>query len=165
MKKKSEEIKQEQVETEKQEEQNEQIAKLTGEASLFKDIAARTLADFDNYKKRNQESIRLAKEDGIAEVIISIMPVLDSLEKALSIVTDKQVAEGLNLVQKQVEAVLKRFEILEIPALDEDFNPNFHNAVAREENLEKSGKVLEVWQKGYMMKGKVIRYAMVKVAE
>ena len=72
-------------------------------------------------------------------------------------------AEGVKMTLKMLFDSLKRFGFEEVPALGEEFDPEFHNAVMREQGDE-PGKILEVFQKGYRVKEKIIRYAMVKVA-
>lgn len=86
------------------------------------------------------------------------------MEIALAMITDENTAKGVNLIYKQFMTVLEKYKVTEIPALNEDFNPEFHNAVMQVEDEENAGKVVEVLQKGYIREGKVLRYSMVKVA-
>lgn len=126
----------------------------------------RLMAEFQNYKKRTAKE----KEDiyafGAEKVMLSLMEVLDNFDRALEQgCSDEKHAEGIKLVHTQLMNALKKNGLEEIEALGEDFDPNFHSAVIMEDSDEyESGKVCFVVQKGYTLNGKVIRPAMVKVA-
>ena len=126
----------------------------------------RLMAEFQNYKKRTAKE----KEDiyafGAEKVMLSLMEVLDNFDRALEQgCSDEKHAEGIKLVHTQLMNALKKNGLEEIEALGEDFDPNFHSAVIMEDTDEyESGKVCFVVQKGYKLNGKVIRPAMVKVA-
>ena len=135
----------------------------------LKDSLLRTQADFQNFKRRNQTARADGYEDGVRETIAAMLPAIDNLERAVDAAekTDddgaKALAEGVNMTLNTLFESLKRFGFEEVPALGEEFDPEKHNAVMREVG-EEPGKVLEVFQKGYKVKDKIIRYAMVKVA-
>ena len=135
----------------------------------LKDSLLRTQADFQNFKRRNQTARADGYEDGVRETIAAMLPAIDNLERAVDAAekTDddgtKALAEGVNMTLNTLFESLKRFGFEEVPALGEEFDPEKHNAVMREVG-EEPGKVLEVFQKGYRVKDKIIRYAMVKVA-
>ena len=93
-----------------------------------------------------------------------MLPTIDNLERALDAAQESDpLAEGVRMTLKLMTESLAKFGFEEIPALGEDFDPEKHNAVMREQSDE-PGKVLEVFQKGYRVKDKIIRYAMVKVS-
>ena len=132
----------------------------------YKDSLLRAQADFQNFKRRNQTARSDGYEDGMREVIAAILPAIDNLERALD-AADKAgesgaMVDGVRMTLTALTDGLKRFEFEEVPALGETFDPELHNAVMRESGDE-PGKILEVFQKGYRVKGKIIRYAMVKV--
>ena len=132
----------------------------------LKDSLLRTQADFQNFKRRNQTARSDGYEDGVREVIAAMLPAIDNLERALD-AADKAgesgaMVDGVRMTLTSLTDGLKRFGFEEVPALGEDFDPELHNAVMRESGDE-PGKVLEVFQKGYRVKGKIVRYAMVKV--
>ena len=130
----------------------------------YLDSLRRTQADFQNFKRRNQTSRADGYNDGVCESIEAMLPVIDNLERALSAAQPEDpLASGVAMTLKQLFDNLKKFGFEEVPALGEDFNPELHNAVMREQSDE-PGKVLEVFQKGYRVKDKIIRYAMVKVS-
>lgn len=132
--------------------------------SLY-DKYLRLVAEFDNFKKRTQkekeEIYSLAKTD----VVMSLLPVIDNFERAEKFSDDKNVEEGMALIRKQFNEFLKKIGIEEIEAEGKEFDPNLHNAVLHEDRDDLSeNTVVEVLQKGYKLGDKVIRYAMVKVA-
>ena len=130
----------------------------------YKDLAQRTQADFDNFRKRNAESVKQARIDGGNDLVISILPVLDTVEIAINMINDEATKAGVQLIQKKFQEVFAKYGIKEIEALGKEFDPNLQNAIMQVEDAENAGKVVEVLQKGYTRDGKVIRYSMVKVA-
>lgn len=131
----------------------------------YKDIAQRLQAEFDNYRKRNNDSIKIARNDGINDVIIGLFPILDNFERGINSVKDENAKSGMELIYKQLINLLAKFDVEEINALGEEFNPQFHHAIAQIEDEENSNKVVEVYQKGYKRKDKILRASMVKVAQ
>lgn len=145
-------------------EQNEMQAKI----DYYIDIARRTQADFDNYRKRNLSARSEAIVDGKLEAVKAFLPVIDNIDRALLHAKDGDaVVEGLRLIRKQVEKTLADLSVEEIGAVGDKFDPNLHEAVLQEpapDGME-SGVISEVFQKGYKLGDKVIRYTMVKVTE
>ena len=135
----------------------------------LKDSLLRVQADFQNFKRRNQTARSDGYEDGVREAIAAMLPAIDNLERAIDAAekTDddsaKALAEGVKMTLNTLMEGMKRFGFEEVPALGEEFDPEKHNAVMREVG-EEPGKVLEVFQKGYRVKDRIIRYAMVKVS-
>lgn len=132
----------------------------------YLDSLRRTQADFQNFKRRNQTARADGYEDGLREALTAVLPAIDNLERALDAAekagTDDGFINGVKMTLSTLMEELKRFGFEEVPALGEEFNPELHNAVMRESG-ETPGKILEVFQKGYRIKDKIIRYAMVKV--
>ncbi|MDR2266159.1 MAG: nucleotide exchange factor GrpE [Christensenellaceae bacterium] len=128
-------------------------------------MAQRIQAEFDNYRKRNADSIKTARIEGANEIILGILPIADAIERAGAMITDKSALEGVNLIRKQLEALLTKYGVSETGTVGDVFNPDIHNALMCVPDPENAGKVIEVLQKGYSRNGKIIRYAMVKVAE
>lgn len=127
-------------------------------------MAQRVQAEFDNYRRRNAEAVRIARADGIDDVINALLPVLDNFERGIQAV-EESARSGIELIFKQVTSILEKFEVKEIEALNKEFDPNFHHAIAKCDDKEKENTVVEVFQKGYIRKNKVLRPAMVKVAQ
>lgn len=123
--------------------------------------------DFDNFRKRTREEAKNLKTDGICEAIEKVLPTVDVMSKAIPMIKDEKIAEGIRMIQQQLEDTLKGFGVVEIEALGKAFNPKLHNAImqSKTKDPEKSGLVTEVFQKGYAIGDKVIRHATVKVAK
>ena len=130
----------------------------------YKDSLQRVQAEFDNYRKRTADAVQKARADGADGVIEAFLPVLDSVEIALGMIADEATKQGVLLIEKQFKDLFSKYGVTEIEALGSDFDPAYHNAIMQVEDPENAGKVVEVVRKGYMRAGKVIRYAMVKVA-
>ena len=136
------------------------------ERDSYKDSLLRSQAEFQNYKKRNASVRAEAYDDGVRETIFACLPAIDNLELALKHAESQGetggVYEGVKMTLKQLTDSLGKLGLTEIPALGEQFDPELHNAVMRESGGEEN-VISEVFQKGYRVKDKIIRYAMVKV--
>ena len=125
----------------------------------------RLMADFQNYRKRAEKEKRDLYSYANEKIMNDLLTVMDNFERALEHDAGDGFKEGIEMIFKQLSDVLEKDGLAEIPALGEDFDPNVHNAVMTEETEDyESGKVSGVMQKGYTLNGKVIRPAMVKVA-
>lgn len=126
----------------------------------------RLMADFQNYKKRVEKEKKDLYSYANEKLVTEMLPVLDNFERAL--LQEAGVdgfKEGMEMIFKQLKDALEKAGLAEIAALDEEFDPNFHNAVMTEDSEQyESGKVSGVMQKVYTLNGKVIRPSMVKVA-
>jgi len=125
----------------------------------------RSRADFINFKREDGERFKKFFEVEKTEMILKILPILDNFEKATHQQKKvNQVVKGFLQIKKQLEDLLKKEGVEEIKAEGEKFDPNFHQAIEEiEVKDKKSGEILEVVQKGYQLKGRVIRPAKVKV--
>ncbi|MCI7145818.1 MAG: nucleotide exchange factor GrpE [Clostridiales bacterium] len=124
----------------------------------------RLMADFQNYKKRVEKEKSDLRSYANEQIMSQLLEVLDNFERALLQEAGDGFKEGMEMIFRQLSDVLVKAGLAEIPALGEEFDPNFHNAVLTEETEEyESGKVSGVMQKGYTLNGKVIRPSMVKV--
>ncbi len=140
------------------------------ETDKLKDVNgmyARLQSDFDNYRKRTAEQLKHTREDGIADAMTQIIPVLDVINQALKMITDEKVAEGVRMIDRQICGVLGGFGVSEIAALGKLFDPELHNAILRTKAEKESdvGTVIEVFQKGYAMGERILRHSVVKVAQ
>ena len=125
----------------------------------------RLMADFQNYRKRAEKEKRDLYSYANEKIMTDLLTVMDNFERALEHDAGDGFKEGIEMIFKQLTDVLEKDGLAEIPALGEEFDPNVHNAVMTEETEDyESGKVSGVLQKGYTLNGKVIRPAMVKVA-
>lgn len=127
----------------------------------------RLAADFQNYRKRVEKEKGDIYAYANEKIVVELLDVIDNFERALEHGDRSEgFAEGMNMIFKQLKGVLERNGVEELSVLGEQFDPNFHHAVLTENSAEyESGKVTMVLQKGYMLNKKVIRPAMVKVAE
>lgn len=129
----------------------------------------RLAADFQNYKRRVEKEKSDIYQYANEKIASDIIEVMDNFERALTHsaeCADKQFAEGINMIYKQLKTVLDKNNIIAIEDEGHEFDPNFHNAVMVEENPNyESGIVIQSMQKGYTLNGKVIRPSMVKVAQ
>ncbi len=126
----------------------------------------RLLAEYDNFRKRSQKEKEDAWNRAKSDTASAFLPVYDNLSRALKQETeDKAYAKGVQMTMDQLKSILDKLSIEEIPALGEEFNPEKHNAVMHieDENLG-TNVVAEVFEAGFESNGKVIRFAMVKVA-
>ena len=126
----------------------------------------RLLAEYDNYRKRSQKEKETAWTTAKADTAKEFLPVYDNLERALKQETaDEAYAKGVQMIMTQFKTTLEKLGIQEIPALGETFDPNLHNAVMHidDENLGEN-VVAEVFQTGFQTGDRIIRHAMVKVA-
>ena len=126
----------------------------------------RILAEFENFKKRSKKERESLYNSILSDVVESILPILDNLENAAKVETkDESYKQGIELVLKQFNDVLKSKGIEEIEALGETFDPELHEAVRSVQDETKGEKeIVEVYRKGYKIGNKVIRHAMVSVA-
>ena len=134
----------------------------------YLDSLRRSQADVQNFRRRNQTARSDGYEDGAREVVTAMLPVIDNLERAVDAAAkagdeNSPLLEGVKMTLKSLLDAGARFGLEVLPAEGCEFDPAIHHAVMRE-STDDPGKVLEVFQKGYKVKDRVIRYAMVKVS-
>jgi molecular chaperone GrpE len=147
-----------------------ELERLRADAERFRDLALRGQADFDNYRKRaareKEEAVKFANM-GLVE---RFLPILDNFELGLlsarSTEGAAQVVMGFEMVGRQIQDFLTQCGVEVVAGDGSDFDPNFHEAVQQEESLDvPEGRVLRVLRKGYRMKERLVRPAMVVVAK
>ena len=167
----NEEVNQE--ETKKDTKENNTIEKLKAKLKEEKEKSdeyyehlKRNMAEFDNFKKRISKEKDMMYNTISASVISELLPILDNFEKALnSESTDESYKNGMAMIYGQLIDALNKIGVEEIEALNTTFDPNFHEAVMHVEDENFGEKeVVEVFRKGYKIGDKIIRHAMVKVA-
>ncbi len=126
----------------------------------------RLAAEYDNFRRRSQKEKESIWADAKAETALTFLPVYDNLERALKQeCTDAAYAKGVEMTMTGLKEVLNKLGIEEIPALGQPFDPNIHNAVMHTEDPDVGeNTIVEVFQTGFTAGEKVIRFAMVKVA-
>ena len=146
----------------------EKVDKLEEELKQSEDKYLRLYAEFENFKRRKNKEIETNNVYKSQKVITEILPSLDNLERALQVKSDneeiKSLLKGVEMVYEGLLNVLKSEGVELIETENAQFDPNYHHAVMQEEDSEKeSGAILDTFQKGYKLKDRVIRPAMVKV--
>lgn len=150
--------KEESVETE-QDSTKQELEEMT-------DRYKRLMAEFDNFKKRSSKERETLYNSLISDIITSILPVVDNLEKAVSTKTeDESYKQGVEMVYKQLIDTLSNLGVEQIPTVGETFNPEYHEAVSSvEDDTLGEKEIKEEFRKGYKIGDKVIRHSMVVVA-
>lgn len=134
-------------------------------AAEMTDSARRIQAEFDNYRRRMNDNSRRVRDEATAEVLVKIVPVLDTIAQALKMIDDEKVAGGVKMIGDEITKLLGSYGVTEIEAEGKEFDPKLHEAVMQmpAETEEQKDTVKEVFQKGYKMGDKVIRPARVIV--
>ncbi len=148
------------------EEKEQKKDKKSGQIEELTDRLQRTMAEFDNYRKRTEKEKASMYVIGAKEVIEKILPVVDNFERGLAAAEEGDAfAEGMQMVYKQLMTALTEMGVQPIEAVGQEFDPNVHNAVMHVEDPEAGeNTVVEELQKGYTYKDFVVRHSMVKVA-
>ena len=150
----------------KNEEVVEENSEVNNELEEMTDRYKRLFAEFENYKKRSQKERENLYNMITGDVVGTMLPVMDNLEKAAAVKTeDVSYQEGVKLVVKQFSDVLKKFGVEEIETIGKRFDPELHEAVSHiEDNQKGEQEIVEEYRKGYKLGSKVIRHSMVIVA-
>lgn len=144
----------------------DELTKTKQELEETTDRLKRIMAEFENYKKRSGKEREMLYNSLLADIVSSFLPVIDNLEKAAEAKTeDENYKQGLELVLKQFKDVLTKFGVEEIKTVGETFDPEVHEAVSSVQDETKGEKeIVQEFRKGYKINTKVIRHAMVVVA-
>lgn len=145
----------------------EELAAAIAKQEEYLNMAQRVQADFDNFRRRNQNVRKEAFDDGARTFATTLLPVIDNLERAIAAAqnsADESLKSGVEMVYRQLVECFEKRGITAIDRLGEPFDPNLENAVMQGTADEgEPGTVCAVFQKGYQMEGMVLRHAMVKV--
>ena len=141
------------------------LAQTQAELAAMNDKYVRLVAEYDNFRKRTAKERSSAYTEAYADAVKDILPIGDVLARATAFTDPEAVSKGMAMVLKSFDDALKKMGLTEIEAQGQTFDPERHNAVlhVEDENFGEN-EVVEVLQKGYMYGDRVIRYAMVKVA-
>ena len=154
----------------KEHKKDKKLEELQNEINTLKDKNMRIAAEMVNtLRRKDEETNRLLKYSN-ESLITELLPVIDNFERALNVdakTTDiESYQKGMAMIYNSLKNILEKFEVKEIEAIDKEFDPSYHQAVMQEEKEgTKENIVIEVLQKGYTYKDKVIRPAMVKVSK
>lgn len=143
----------------------EALEKKEKELAEQNDKYLRLYAEYDNFRRRSAKERENIYFDAKSDTLKNILPILDNMERATAFSEADKILEGMNLILKSFNENFAKMDVKEIEALGKTFDPNIHYAVMHieDENFGEN-EVVEVLQKGYICGEKVIRYAMVKVA-
>lgn len=147
----------------------EEISALKEQVEQSENKYLKLYAEFENFKRRNRQEAELNNKYKDQKFAEDLLPVLDNLQRALAIEGSDEsfvsLNKGVEMVHNNLVETLEKHDIKAIDALNQPFDPNFHQAVMTEASDEESDIVIEEFQKGYILKDRVIRPSMVKVSE
>ncbi len=149
----------------KKRELQKQVEQLTAALAEEKDRYARMFAEYENFRRRSQKERENVYADAYAEALGEVMPMVDNLERALQCGEGEQLHKGLEMVMNQFQEMLKKLGIETFGEKGDTFDPNIHHAIMHEDNENlPENSIVEVFQRGYKKGERIIRCAMVKVA-
>lgn len=162
------EAKEEKKDRKKKEKADKKQEALKEKIDELEDRVKRQMAEFENFRKRTEREKTAMFETGAKSVIEKILPVVDNFERGLAAVPegekDNAFAQGMEMIYKQLMTELENMDVKPIPAVGEEFNPDFHNAVMQVESEEyDSGVIAQELQRGYTYRDSVVRHSMVAV--
>lgn len=139
---------------------------IANKANEYLELAQRVQAEFDNYRKRINDSIKQAEQKGLMKAVEKLLPVVDSINNAKIQVKDEEFKKAIEILYNQVIQIFSSLNVKKIDALGKEFNPHLHYAVLTEEvEGVEPGMVIEELQEGFEVDDKVIRYSVVKVSK
>ncbi len=147
--------------------ETDDIEKLRVERAAFLDRAARLQAEFDNFRKRNAKEQQEYRDYALAEALKALLPILDSLDRALktNAASLEEYRSGIELIDKQFHDALSKLGVQPVPSEGELFDPNLHQAIQMVDTNETADNhVIDELQRGYKLKERLLRPAMVRVA-
>ncbi len=147
---------------------NKELAAKEEKILELNDRLMRSMAEFDNFRKRSEKEKSQMYDLGVKSIIEKMLPIIDNFERGLDSVkeTDKDnpLVQGFNMIYKQLMTTMEEIGVKVIEAVGNEFDPNFHNAVMHGEDEELGENIVsEEYQKGYMYHDTVVRHSMVKV--
>ena len=132
------------------------------------DLLQRTQANFENYRKQTQSYLEEIKKMAARDLVLQLLPIIDNFERALKAApqnqTDKEFVQGIELIHSQLLQLLQQNNILPIETSGKKFDPYYHEALMKVQSEMPADMVLEEFQKGFTMHGKVLRHAKVKIS-
>ncbi|MBQ2736413.1 MAG: nucleotide exchange factor GrpE [Clostridia bacterium] len=157
------EEKAEEVKADPVEEANKRAYDAEKKCAETNDKYLRIMAEYDNFRKRTAKERDFIYSEAYSDAIKQLLPVIDNIERSVTFVSDEETKKGLNMIITQMTEALNKMGVTVIET--KEFDPNVHNAVMHvDDEAYGEGEIVEVFQKGYKYKDKIIRYAMVKVA-
>ena len=146
---------------------DEKVKKLEEELAAQKDKYMRLAAEYDNYRKRTANEKLSLYDDATAKAVTELLPVADSVRMALENLAnaDPEIIKGIELISNQLDKSFEKLKIESFGKIGDEFDPNLHNAISKVESEELGeNTIAQVFQTGYKIGDKIIRHAMVQVA-
>ncbi|WP_294909274.1 nucleotide exchange factor GrpE [uncultured Ruminococcus sp.] len=146
---------------------DEKVKKLEEELTAQKDKYMRLAAEYDNYRKRTANEKLSLYDDATAKAVTELLPVADSVRMALDNLAnaDPEIVKGIELISNQLDKSFEKLKIESFGKIGDEFDPNLHNAISKVESEELGeNTIAQVFQTGYKIGDKIIRHAMVQVA-
>ena len=146
---------------------DEKVKKLEEELAAQKDKYMRLAAEYDNYRKRTANEKLSIYDDATAKAVTELLPVADSVRMALDNLAnaDPEIIKGIELISNQLDKSFEKLKIKSFGKIGDEFDPNLHNAISKVESEERGENTsAQVFQTGYKIGDKIIRHAMVQVA-
>lgn len=154
-------------ETKKTHKKNQELERITNELALEREKSMRIQAEMMNFRKRKDDEVANIRKYANEDILLQLVSVMDNFERALSLETkeNQEFLKGFQMIYSNIQNIISSCGVTEIDCLNKEFDPNYHQAVLTEKSEVESGMVIEVLQKGYMYKDKILRPSMVKVSE
>ena len=144
------------------------IESLENQLESLKNKNVKLLAEFDNYQRRTLvEKEKARKYDGF-DFIKDLLPVFDDIDRTVNFkeeANNESILEAINMIDSKIKNILSKYSIKKIISINEEFDPNFHEALLQQESDEKEGKIIEEYEKGYIYHDKIVRHAKVVVSK
>ncbi len=143
-----------------------ELEKTAAQLAELNDKYMRMAAEYENFRKRSQKEKLDTYADAYGDALAAALPILDNLERAAAYTDGAQLVDGIKLIFKSAKESFEKIGVIEYGAPGEDFDPNLHNAVQQVESEEyEEGKIVSVYQKGYKKGDRILREAIVTVAQ
>ena len=151
--------------TQEQEEQcNCEECQEESKEAFYLNLAQRVQAEFDNYRKRTKDLELESKNKGVAQAVLELLNVIDSIESAKKLLKEPESLDAISVIEKQFYMCFEKLGVKKIESLGKQFDPTVHNAImCAQDYTQEDDIILQVFQEGFTLNDKVIRYAMVQV--
>jgi molecular chaperone GrpE len=132
----------------------------------YKDKYIRSVAEFDNFKKRTVKENNNIVNNANEKLVVDLLPIVDDLERSLEYIKEESTKEGIEMVLNKFKSVLSKYKVNKISTIGDDFNSDLHEAITMvDSGSEKSGKIIDEVESGYILNNKVIRHSKVVVGK
>ncbi len=147
---------------------NEEIKILKDANKQSEDKFMRLMAEFENFKRRNNKALIDSHQKSLEKIITSFLPVLDDLQRIINDDTNSDLSvlnDGISMVEAKFTKILSSYKVEKFDSIGQDFDPDFHEAIMSQDSKEKENIILEEFEKGYKIDDKIIRHSKVIVSK